>query len=273
MSLLLFSAALVCYVLAAAAHAVLFFREPPGLALAARRLFLAAFGLHTATILARWFEAGYTPITTPHETVSFFAWGLGACYLSLRLRAEVKNLGPFVCLLAFLIMLVAAFVSRAPAADIPASLRSLWLPVHASLALLAYDCFALAAVGGLMYLLQERNIKRKRFGLLYSRLPDLETLDRLGRHCLSVGFPLLTLGMITGSLWAYQAFGSYWRWNATEVWTLVTWLIYAALFHQRLTVGWRGRRAAWLGIAALMLALFAFWGVTAFFSGYHGNFS
>ena len=165
------------------------------------------------------------------------------------------------------------FVSRAPAVEIPDSLRSLWLPAHASLSLLAYDCFALAAVGGLMYLLQERNIKRKRFGLLYSRLPDLETLDRLGLHCLSVGFPLLTLGMITGSLWAWRAFGSYWRWNATEVWTLAVWLIYAALFHQRLTVGWRGRRAAWLAIGALALALFAFWGVTAFFSGYHGNFS
>ena len=91
MSLLLFSAALACYLLAAAAHFVLFFREPPGLARAARRLFLAAFGLHSVTILARWFEAGYTPITTPHETVSFFAWGLGACYLSLRLRAEERH--------------------------------------------------------------------------------------------------------------------------------------------------------------------------------------
>ena len=273
MTFLLFSAALACYLLAAAAHIVRFFRGRPGLDQAARRLFLAAFGLHSVTILARWFEAGYTPITTPHETVSFFAWGRGACYLSLRLRAEVKNLGPFVCLLAFLVMLTAAFVSRAPATEIPDSLRSLWLPAHASLSLLAYDCFALAAVGGLMYLLQERNIKRKRFGILYSRLPDLETLDRLGLHCLSVGFPLLTLGMITGSLWAWRAFGSYWRWNATEVWTLAVWLIYAALFHQRLTVGWRGRRAAWLAIGALALALFAFWGVTAFFSGYHGNFS
>ena len=273
MSFFLFQITLVGYILAAAAHVVRFFRERPGLRRTALRLFIAAFCLHGATILARWFEAGYTPITTPHETVSFFAWGLGACFLTFLLRFEVKNLGAFVNLTILPFMLAAARIPREPAAALPESLRSLWLPLHASLALLAYSFFTLAAVGGVMYLLQERNIKLKRFGLSYSRLPSLETLDRLGRHCLGIGFPLLTLGMITGSLWAYRSFGSYWRWNPTEVWTLVTWLLYAALFHQRLTVGWRGRRAAWLGIVALALALFSFWGVTHFFSGYHGNFS
>ena len=279
MSFLLFAAALALYALAAAAYAVIFFSGRAELRKTARPLLLAGFALHGLCVLVRWAEIGRAPLATPHETVSFFAWGLVCGYLTLRLRAGgsgVKNLGLFVSLMTLILMIVAACLPRTPIADpaaLPPTSHSLWLPVHASLSLLAYGFFALAGVGGLMYLLQERNMKRKRFGLLYNRLPSLETLDRLGGHCLSVGFPLLTLGMITGSLWAYQAHGSYWRWNPTEVWTLLTWLMYAALFHQRLTVGWRGRRAAWLGLAALAFALFTFWGVTTFFSGYHGNFN
>ena len=246
MSFLLFQASLFFYLLATAAYLVFFFSEKAAIRKNARLLFVLAFALHGITIIARYFEAGYTPITTRHETVSFFAWSLGCGYLSFCWRYEVKNLGAFVSLLVLSLMTMAAF---------------------------AYGFFALAGIGGLMYLLQERTIKRKRFGLFYSRLPSLETLDKLNHHCLSVGFPLLTLGMITGSLWAKQALGSYWHWDPKETWTLITWLLYAGLIHQRFTVGWRGRQAAWLSIAALVVALFTYWGVSVFFAGYHGNFS
>lgn len=133
----------------------------------------------------------------------------------------MKNLGVFVSLLVLSLMLVAAFASRG-VASLPPALQSWWLPVHASIALFA-DGFALACIGGIMYLLQEREIKNKRFGLFYSRLPSLEALDKLNHHCLSVGFPLLTLGLITGSFWAKQAWGAYWHWDPKETWSLVTW--------------------------------------------------
>ncbi len=272
MSFLLFQASLFFYLLATAAYLVFFFSEKAAIRKNARLLFVLAFALHGITIIARYFEAGYTPITTRHETVSFFAWSLGCGYLSFCWRYEVKNLGAFVSLLVLSLMTMAAFASREIVSLSPL-LQSGWLPVHASLSLLAYGFFALAGIGGLMYLLQERTIKRKRFGLFYSRLPSLETLDKLNHHCLSVGFPLLTLGMITGSLWAKQALGSYWHWDPKETWTLITWLLYAGLIHQRFTVGWRGRQAAWLSIAALVVALFTYWGVSVFFAGYHGNFS
>ena len=272
MSFVLFQTSLALYFLATAAYLVFFFKEKAAIRGNARLLFIGAFALHSITILVRYFEAGYTPITTHHETISFFAWGLGCGYLSFCWRYEVKNLGAFVSLLVLALMTVAAFASRE---IVPLSplLQSGWLPLHASLALLAYGFFALAGIGGLMYLLQERTLKRKRFGLFYSRLPSLETLDKLNHHCLSVGFPLLTMGMITGSLWAKQALGSYWHWDPKETWTLITWLLYAGLIHQRFTVGWRGRQAAWLSIAALVVARFTFWGVSVFFAGYRGNFS
>ncbi|MDO5674242.1 MAG: c-type cytochrome biogenesis protein CcsB [bacterium] len=272
MSFLLFQTSLALYLLATAAYLVFFFSEKAQIRKNARLLFVLAFALHSVTIIVRYFEAGHTPITTRHETISFFAWSLGCGYLSFCWRYEVKNLGAFVSLLVLTLMTMAAFASREIVSLSPL-LQSGWLPAHASLSILAYGFFALAGIGGLMYLLQERTIKRKRFGLFYSRLPSLETLDKLNHHCLSVGFPLLTLGMITGSLWAKQALGSYWHWDPKETWTLITWLLYAGLIHQRFTVGWRGRQAAWLSIAALVVALFTYWGVSVFFAGYHGNFS
>lgn len=270
-SFLLFLASLALYMLAAAAYLVFFFKEQTEVRQKARQLFMTAFTVQALGFAARYCTGGYTPIATVHETLSFFAWGLGCCYLTLCWRFSVKNLGVFVSLLVLLLMLGAALAPRDLILPSP-TLQSVWLPIHASLSLLAYSFLALAGIGGLMYLLQERTIKRKQFGLLYSRLPSLEALDKLNHHSLSVGFALLTLGMITGSLWAKQAHGAYWSWNPTETWALASWLLYAGLFHQRFTVGWRGRRAAWFSLVALALAIFTFWGVAVLFAGYHGQF-
>ena len=105
--------------------------------------------------------------------------------------------------------------------------------------------------------------------LFYKRLPSLEALDQLNSHCLAVGFPLLTLGMITGSIWSKQTWGMYWQWDPKETWSLVTWFFYAALLHQRFTVGWRGRREAIMAIIGFLAILFTLWGVTYLLGGIH----
>lgn len=268
MSYLLFQGGVVAYILAFAAYMVFFLTDKTGMRLVGRTIFTLAFVLHTCNLIARLMEAGHTPITSHHETVSFFAWSLGCCYLSFRWRTTVKNLGIFVSLLVVALMLVAAFSSRA-IVPLPPALQSWWLPVHAATTLFADAFLALACIGGIMYLLQEREIKKKRFGLFYSRLPSLEALDKLNQHCLSVGFPLFTLGLITGSLWAKQAWGVYWHWDPKETWSLVTWFLYAALLHQRFTVGWRGRRVAILSIIAFLSVLFTLWGVSFLLKGVH----
>lgn len=268
MSFLLFQSSVMAYLLATAAYLVFFFNKQQTVRRIGYFLFLSAVCLHTLTIVARYFEAGYTPITSHHETISFFAWSLSCCYLTFRWRYTVKNLGVFVCLLVLALMLVAAFSSRDIVPLAPA-LQSWWLPIHASVTLIAYGFLALACIGGSMYLLQEREIKKKRFGLFYSRLPSLEALDTLNHHCLSIGFPLLTLGIITGSIWAKQAWGAYWHWDPKETWSLVTWFLYAAVVHQRFTVGWRGRRAALLSILAFLSVLFTLWGVSFLLKGVH----
>ncbi len=272
MSFFLFQSALAVYLLSVAAYLVFFLTRRAGMRRIGHGIFLAAFLLHSAGIAARCAEAGYTPITSHHETVSFFAWALAGCYLSFRWRYPVRNLGAFVSPFVLILMLVAALSSRS-ILPLPPALQSWWLPVHASLTLIANGFLALACIGGIMYLLQEGEIKKKRFGFFCTRLPSLESLDQLNHHCLTLGFPLFTLGLITGSLWAKQAWGAYWHWDPKETWSLITWLLYAALIHQRLTVGWRGRRAAVLTILALLSALFTLWGVSFLLEGVHSYVS
>jgi len=272
MSYLLFQVSFAVYVLAAAAYIVFFVSQKVKVRRIARMIFLSAGILHTLNILTRYFEAGHTPITCYHETVSFFAWSVAWSYLLFRWRYTVKNFGTFVSVVTVLLMLLAALASREISPLVPA-LQSWWLPVHASIAIVADGFLTLAAIGAFMYLLQEREIKRKRFGLFYSRLPSLESLDQLNHHCLSIGFPLMTLGIITGSIWAKQAWGAYWQWDPKETWSLITWFLYAALFHQRLTVGWRGRQAAVITIIAFCSVLFTLWGVTFLLEGMHAYVS
>jgi ABC-type transport system involved in cytochrome c biogenesis permease subunit len=139
-------------------------------------------------------------------------------------------------------------------------MRSWILPVHASISIIADAFLALAAIGGIMYLLQERELKQKKFGFFFSRLPSLDTLDKLNQHCISIGFPLMTVGMLAGYIWARQLWGGRpWHWNPKIIMSVFTWLLYAGLMHQRFTLGWRGRRAAWITVIAFLAVLLTFW--------------
>jgi ABC-type transport system involved in cytochrome c biogenesis permease subunit len=124
-----------------------------------------------------------------------------------------------------------------------------------------------------MYLLQERHIKRKNFGFLYERLPSLERLDSIAHYCLMSGFPLMTAGLITGFAYAAIVWHSPWNWDPKEILSLVTWIIYAVLVHERLAVGWRGRRAAWLSILGFSAILLTFVVANLLLSGHHSILS
>ncbi len=226
------------------------------------RFLLAAAGLvHTAYLVIRFLQADHTPLTTNHDAVSFMAWSMTWGFLSFRYRYKVQNFGAFVSPLISLLVIIAA-ISSTTVHELPPALKSNWLPVHASISIIAYSFLALAFCGGVMYLLLEHEIKRKRFGLFYERLPSLEALDTLNQHCLALGFALLTMGIITGAIWAKQVWGAYWRWDPKMTGAMVTWFIYAAMLHQRFTIGWRRRRAAIMAIIGFAAALFTFWGVS-----------
>ena len=267
-SYLLFQFMLGITCLACAAYSVFFVSQKKKIRNIARVLLTTSGILQTLYILSRYQLAGHTPITSQHETVVFFAWATTWAYLSFRWRYSVKNFGAFVSWLIFLLLIASALTSREVNQLLPA-LQSWWLPVHAGVSLLAYGFLSLAFCGGLMYLLQERELKSKHFGYFFNRLPSLDALDQLNSHCLTVGFVFLTIGIITGSIWARQAWGTYWQWDPKETWSLVTWFIYLIQIHQRFTVGWRGKRAAVMAIWGFAAVVFTLWGVTFLLGGVH----
>jgi len=268
MNILFFEIALVLYLLGTAASLAYLVSMKKGLSKIGPFALAAAFAVHSLALIIRYFEAGRTPITNLHESLSFFAWTIAGLYLILYAKYRIDVLAAFVSPLAAILILLASFFPK-EIIPLPPVLESHWLPVHTILAFLGNGLFTLAFAAGVMYLMQERQIKSKKIGSLYHRLPTLKILDDLNTRCLTFGFPLLTMGIISGSLWAESAWGSYWSWDAKETWSLITWFLYAALLHGRFTVGWRGRKAAILAIVGFSVLVFSFLGVNFFLSGLH----
>ncbi len=268
MDLLLFRAALIGYLLATAGHLVYILTLRKDAARVANGVLVGGFLFHTASLAVRWSEAGYPPITNPHEAFSFFSWALVWAYGLLYFRFRLPVLGAFVIPIVTVFMILSS-LAPAEILPLPPALKSLWLPVHAFISLLGHAFMALAFASAVMYLLQEREIKKKKLGAIFKRLPSLDTLDAINYWSLKIGFPFMTLGIITGSLWAEKAWGAYWSWDPKETWSLITWFLYAALLHERLAVGWRGRRAAILSVVGFMALIFTFLGVNFLLGGEH----
>jgi len=267
-NVLLYKIALLFYLVAT----ILFFVDVIGrkenIGKIGRWVLFGGFVIHCAALVARYVEAGYTPVANLHESLSFFVLSIVGIFLLFDLRYRLTVLAAFVCPLALVLMIVGGAVPKA-VRELNPMLDSWWFPVHVTLAFLGNAVFAVAFMAGIMYLLQERMLKSKKFSSLYFRLPSLGTLDAINYKCLTFGFPLMTMGIISGAMWANAAWGTYWSWDPKETWALITWFLYAALLHGRLTVGWRGRRAAIFAIIGFLCLLFMFLGVNLFLSDLH----
>jgi cytochrome c-type biogenesis protein CcsB len=187
-------------------------------------------------------------------------------------KFNLKILGAYAAPLAALIMLFATQLPREPV-QTKNLFDSFWVAAHIIAIFIGEASFALACGAGLLYLLQERAIKNKNPGFFFRRLPPLELLDAAGYACIIVGFTMLTVGLITGFVYARAIWGSFWSWDPKEVWSGITWLLYAALIHGRLAIGWRGHRAAVMSIVGFAVLLFTFLGVNFLLKGHHGQFT
>ena len=260
MNALLFYITLGLYVCATVAYLVYLAKPRQVLGQAAHWLVLSGFLAHCTFTLLRYFEAGHTPITNLHESLSFFSLAVVGVFIAFESKYHVSILGSFVTPLALMLMIASSiYPSAVPL--LPPALKSKWLFVHSTMAFISYAMFAVAFGAAIMYLIQQHFLKKKRLGPLYQKLPSLDVLDEINYRCMSFGFPLLTIAIITGAIWAETAWGTYWSWDPKETWSLITWFIYAALLHGRLTTGWRGRRAAVLSIIGFFVLLFTFLGV------------
>ncbi len=220
-----------------------------------------------ALALATW-TLGRLPVATIGESLLVFSWTLVAAFLLLLWRFPIKVLGALATPLAAL-MVSGGLILPAGKGNVSPLLSSFWVIVHVGISFMGIAALTLAGLGGFFYLLQERQIKGKKFGFFYRRLPSLEQLDALNYWCLTVGFPLLTAGIITGSLYAQYTLGSFFSFDPKEVLTLIAWMIYAVLLHERLTAGWRGRRAALLALCGFGVLIITFVGASLWFAGYH----
>jgi cytochrome c-type biogenesis protein CcsB len=261
--IVLFKMALAVYLLSAFLYGVSLLGKRVFPARIAAGVLFAALIVHTVTIATRWFPAGEMPVVGLHDALSFFAWVMAAAYLAFQLKTKTRVLGAFVSPVICLFMVVAS-VGLGGTVNAPSILSGSLVRVHMIFSVAGEALFAVASCAGLMYLIQDGLIRRKRSGELSRWLPSLGDLDRINHLCLVWGVPLLTLGGIAGSLWARIVWGSHWQWDPKQVWALLTWACYAFLLHQRLAIGWRGRTAARWSLAAFAILVLLMAGLPFF---------
>jgi cytochrome c-type biogenesis protein CcsB len=263
---------ILLYMLSAGAYFVYLFIQRNNLQQIGCILLALGFAGQTAAIGWSLAATGHMPVNNLHETLMVVAWALVATFLLLRFQFKLKVLGVYAAPLATFILL-AALQFPGDSVQPPNVLKGFWLVVHIITIFLGDAAFVLAAGVGFLYLLQERGIKTKTRGFFFKRLPSLDLLDSTGHACIVTGFTLLTLGLISGMVYAKTLWGRFWSWDPKEVWSAITWIFYAILLHERLAVGWRGRRSAIMAIVGLAMLLFTFLGVNFLLEGHHGRFT
>lgn len=248
------------YGCATIAYLACLMRTSPKLTMWAGRLLVAGFTAHLLSTIHLASKMKYLPLTNMQESLSFFSLVIAGGFVLLERKYKIATLGSFLVPIA-LVMLIASSTLHGEARQLAPILQSNWFWIHALLAFVSYSCFTIAAGVAVMYLIQRYFLKTKHFGALFQKLPSLDTMDEISYRCLTIGFPLLTVAIISGSIWSEKAMGSYWIWDRKQIWSMIIWFIYAALLHGRLTIGWRGKRAAILSILGFIVILVTFLGM------------
>jgi ABC-type transport system involved in cytochrome c biogenesis permease subunit len=206
--------------------------------------------LHLVSIIDEGLLTGHCPVTTFYEILSLSALILISLFLFIHWRYKVDSFSVFLFPLVFVMTLIAT-MARPVAAWANPAIRSVWLTTHIVLVLLGYAALLLTAVSAVMYLMQERELKRKTPRQPYYRLPPLGTLDELISRAMAAGFVFITLATIAGSTWAFIESGTSWISDPRISISFMTWGIYLAMICLRVTAGWRGRKAAIMALTAL----------------------
>ena len=221
---------------------------------------VAGMLVQTAYIVVRGVKAGRVPLANQFEFANAFAWGVAVIGIFFKLRGR-KTMDWMITLsapCAFLLISYAALQPREITELMPA-LRSVWFTAHIGTAVFSYASFAIAAAIGIRWLALEKKESDKH----------LRELDGLAYKLVSFGFLMLTIVILTGCIWAEQAWSTFWTWDPKEVWALITWIVYAIFLHQRIRMNWRGRRMAIFAIVAFVFVIFTFVGVNTLMSGLH----
>lgn len=208
----------------------------------------------TVALIVKTVEVKHAPFVTIYETLVFWSWLIVLAYFLFQFRFHIRVLGALITPLAFLAIASASLLPERfkESAPLVPALQSHWLEFHIATCFIGYACFAVSFAVGIAYLFKQT-----------------DKLDMIGYKAISVGFPFLTLGIISGSFWANVAWGSYWSWDPKETWSLITWFVYAIYLHLRIVTKLKGRASAITSIIGFAAVMFTFFGVNFLLSGLH----
>ncbi|MFN2522644.1 MAG: c-type cytochrome biogenesis protein CcsB [Mycobacteriales bacterium] len=244
---------------------------------AAMALTVAGWALHLGSVVTRGLAAGRVPWGNMYEFSSVAALVAVTGFLVLVLRGKVdRSLGAFVMLPVVLYLGLAGTVLYTAVGPLVPALNSYWIKIHVAAAVTASGAFLLSGVLALLYLLRNRYDERTdvgrpvRFPVSLGRaLPVSRALDRATYVVIAFAFPVWTFAIIAGGIWAEAAWGRYWGWDPKETWSFITWVLYAGYLHARATAGWKGRKAAWVAVAAAVALIVDYYVVNIFVVGLH----
>ena len=252
-------------------------------------VFLSNF-LFGAMLLVRWIGEGYFPLSNLYESLIFLSWTISFIHLIVESKTQSRIIGSLSTPLVFFISGFSSLtlpVEMQKALPLVPSLQSNWLMMHVSMMMISYATLIVGSLFSLLYLAfvyfnkgevsleMSNNVSapvstsvstEKRS---FSKLSLLQTVDIWSYRIIGLGFPFLTIGIISGAVWANEAWGSYWSWDPKETWALITWLIFAIYLHSRLLKGWQGQKAAVLGSCGFFVIWICYLGVNFLGKGLH----
>ena len=242
------------------------------------------------TLLSRWIAEGYFPLSNLYESLLFLSWGISSLHFLIESKTKSRLIGSLVTPLVFLLSGFSSFtlpIEMQKALPLVPSLQSNWLMMHVSMMMISYATLILGSLLSILYLFFIRFFEKSNRFLpnekieissnsssnwklqLYSKLALLQTVDIWSYRIIGLGFPFLTIGIISGAVWANEAWGSYWSWDPKETWALITWLVFAIYLHSRLLKGWQGEKAAFLGSFGFFVIWICYLGVNFLGKGLH----
>ena len=231
--------------------------------------------LHVFAILTRGLAEHRVPWGNMYEFLAAVTCMAVMVLVAASVTYRAYYMGLFVLLPVVLALGIDLTLIYTPAGSLVPALQSYWIAIHVTAMIVACGLFVFGAVVTTMYLLSERSERRLAAGRpswsagIFGHLPRPAVLDRLSYRSVLFGFPVWTFGVIAGAIWADHAWGRYWGWDPKETWSFITWVVYAMFLHARATAGWRGRRAAWIHLAAFACLMFNLIGVNLFITGLH----
>ena len=232
-------------------------------------------GCHVLAILARGLAEHRTPWGNMFEFLSAITCMAVLVLVAASVRYRAYYMGLFVLVPVVLTLGIDVTSVYTPAGSLVPALQSYWIAIHVTAMIVASGLFIFGVVVTILYLLADRSERRIAAGQpswsggIMSHLPRSIVLDRLSYRSVLFGFPVWTFGVMAGAIWADHAWGRYWAWDPKETWSFITWVSYAMFLHARATAGWRGKRAAWIHLAAFLCLMFNLVGVNLWITGLH----